>query len=52
MVDVSEVMLMDVTSGFYFFGIFWSNCNFIFVNGKNAVFFEFFCYQIWGAKKN
>jgi hypothetical protein len=32
MVDVSEVMLMEVTSGFYFFGIFLSNCNFIFPN--------------------
>jgi hypothetical protein len=51
MVDVSEVMLMQVTSGFYFFGIFWSNCNFIFLNGKNVVFFEFFVTKFWGKKK-
>jgi hypothetical protein len=32
------------------FGIFLSNCNFIFLNGKNVVFFEFFHYQISGKK--
>jgi hypothetical protein len=31
MVDVSEVMLMEVTSGFYFFGIFFVKLQFIFL---------------------
>jgi hypothetical protein len=52
MVDVSEVMLMEVTSGFYFFGIFFVKLQFIFLNGNNVVFFEFFCYQISGGKEN
>jgi len=42
---------MEVTSGFYFFGIFLSNHNFIFLNGKNVVVLSFFVTKFWGKKK-
>jgi hypothetical protein len=50
MVDVSEVMLMQVTSGFYFSGKYLSNRNFVFLNGKNVIFLSFFITKFW--KKN
>ncbi len=44
-------LLMEVTSGFYFFGIFLSNRKIIFVNGKVVVVLSVFVTK-FGEKQN